>query len=129
MAGHAGVLPLIRGRFFDESDRDGALPVALVSESLADVYFPNEDPLGKRIKVGGVRDPESPWWTIVGVVGTVRTRSLTQAPWPEIFVPAAQRVGRAMSLVVRTDGEPTGFAADLRETVWCSRPASHRSAS
>ena len=115
-------IPLIRGRFFDEADRDGALPVALISQSLADVHFVDEDPIGKRIKVGGVRDPESAWWTIVGVVGTVRTRSLTQVPEPEIFVPAAQRGARAMSLVVRTDGEPTALAADLRETVWSLDP-------
>jgi putative ABC transport system permease protein len=119
---HAMGIPLIRGRFFEESDRDGALPVALISQSLADVHFVNEDPIGKRIKVGGVRNPESPWWTIVGVVGTVRTRSLTQVPEPEIFVPAAQRIGRAMSLVVSTEGEPTALAAVLRETVWSLDP-------
>jgi predicted permease len=115
-------IPLIRGRFLDETDREGTLPVAVVSQSLVDAHFVNEDPIGKRIKVGGVRDPESPWWTIVGVVGTVRTRSLTQVPIPEIFVPAAQRTGRAMSLVVSTEGEPTPFADDLREAVWSIDP-------
>jgi putative ABC transport system permease protein len=119
---HAWGIPLSRGRFFEKSDRDGGLPVALISQSLADVHFVNEDPIGKRIKVGGVRDPESTWWTIVGVVGTVRTRSLTQVPEPEIFVPVAQRIGRALSLVVSTDGEPTALAADLRETVWSLDP-------
>jgi putative ABC transport system permease protein len=115
-------IPLMRGRLFEATDRDGTLPVAVISESLAEAHFATEDPIGKRIKVGGVRDPEATWWTVVGVVGTVRTRGLAQAPRPEIFVPAAQRGARGMSLVVRTDSEPTPLAADLRETVWSIDP-------
>ena len=115
-------IPLLSGRYLLETDRRGSLPVAVISRSLADAHFAGEDPLGKRIKVGGVRDPESPWWTIVGVVETVRSRAVARAPEAEIFIPIAQRPARALSLVIRTDGDPTAIASDLREAVWALDP-------
>lgn len=111
-------IPLVRGRLFQEADRAGAAPVALISESMARRYFADRDPIGKRIKVGGVRDPESPWWTIIGVVGSVRSRAVDRVPEPEIYQSAAQRPGRGWSIVLRTDGDPGALAPALRETVW-----------
>jgi len=111
-------IPLIQGRYLEATDRVDGLNVAVISRSMADAHFEGEDPLGQRLKVGGVRDPESPWWTIVGIVETVRTRAMATAPEPEIYVPVAQMPPRALSLVIHTDGPPTGLAADLREAVW-----------
>lgn len=115
-------VPLLRGRLFDETDRDGTVPVAIISEQLARQQFAGEEPVGKRIKVGGVRDPEAPWWTIVGVVGSVRSRALDRVPEPEIYVPAAQRPSRGWSIVLATDGDPAALAPALRETVWSLDP-------
>ncbi len=111
-------IPLIQGRYLEATDRAGGLNVAVVSRSLADAHFEGADPVGKRLKVGGVRDPDSPWWTIVGVVETVRTRGIATATEPEIYVPLAQMPSRALSLVIHTDGPPAGMATDLREAVW-----------
>ena len=115
-------IPLLSGRTFDEGDREGALNVAIISRSMADRFFAGEDPLGQRIKVGGVRDPESPWWTIVGVVETVRTRAIDRTPEAEVFVPFHQRPARGVSIVVRAEGDPGALTADLREALWSIDP-------
>lgn len=115
-------IPLLQGRLFEASDRQETLPVAIISESLARRFFADRDPIGQRIRVGNVRDPEAPWWTIVGVVGSVRSRALDQIPEPEIYVPLAQRPSRGISLVIRANGEPTGLAPAFRETVWALDP-------
>ena len=110
-------VPILRGRGFLGGDRADAPRVAVVSESFARRYFADGDPLGQRLRVGGVRDPESPWWTIVGVAGSVRSRALDRQPEPEIYMPFAQRAGRGISLVVRTDGEPAAVLPLLRDVV------------
>ncbi len=110
-------IPLIVGRLFDERDRIGATGVALISEWMADHYFPGEDPVGKRIKVGPVREPDSPWWTIVGVVGSVRSRALDSVPEPEIYLAATQRPGRGWSLVLRTEADAASLVPALRDAV------------
>jgi predicted permease len=115
-------IPLVSGRYFDENDRDGTQNVAIISRSMAERHFAGEDPLGQRIKAGGVRNPDAPWWTIVGVVETVRTRAIDRVPEPQVFVPYQQRAARGMSIVVRTDGDPAVLAADLRETIWSIDP-------
>jgi predicted permease len=110
-------VPLLRGRGFTDADRADAPPVTIVSESFARRYFPDGDPLGQRLRIGGVRDDASPWWTIVGVAGSVRSRALDRQPEPEIYLPFAQRASRGMSLVVRTAGEPAAVMPLLRDVV------------
>ncbi len=112
-------IPLLRGRYVDDSDRPDGLLTVVVSQSMVDEQFSDEDPIGKRIKIGGVRDPDSPWWTIVGVVETVRTRGVAATPRPEMFIPYAQRPGRALNIVLHTEGgDPSAYANTLREAVW-----------
>lgn len=91
--------PILRGRAFIESDRQGSPPVAIVSESLARAAWPGLSAVDKRIKFG---TPESaaPWMTVVGVVGDLRYRDL-KAPPPAIYVPAAQTPFPARFLLVR----------------------------
>lgn len=113
---------LLRGRLFEESDREGTTRVALINEALARRHFAGENPIGQRIKVGGVRNPESPWWTIIGVVGSVSSRALDRPPEPEIYVPAAQRPARGWSMVIRAEGEATALAPSLREAIWSLDP-------
>src|SRR5262249_14085327 len=77
-------IPLRRGRLLDEGDRPGAPLVALISESFAQRKFPNQDPIGQRIRVGRNIDIGGPWHTIVGVVGDVKQMSLSLSQ-PDAF--------------------------------------------
>ena len=72
-------IPLIRGRLFTDEDRAQSPRVAIISESTAAMFFPGQDPIGKRIKAAGFSTPRNPdgvWRTIVGVVSNVRYRGL-----------------------------------------------------
>jgi putative ABC transport system permease protein len=79
--------------------------VALISESCAKSQFPNEDPIGKHIQLGGRHD-EKPWATIVGVVGDVRQYGLDRAPGMEAYIAQAQDLGFSYNLVARTTLDP-----------------------
>ncbi|HEX6199167.1 MAG TPA: ABC transporter permease [Thermoanaerobaculia bacterium] len=110
-------IPLARGRLFRPGDDAQAPLVAVVSEELARRAFPGEDPVGRRIKVGGVRNAETPWRTVVGVVGGVRDNALAREPDPEIYLPLAQQPTRAMQVVARTATGGEGAAETLRRVV------------
>jgi putative ABC transport system permease protein len=110
-------IPLIRGRSFSPADGRGQPPVALVNESLARRMWPNEDPIGQRIRVGGATD--GPWRSIVGVTGDVKQLSLAGQS-DAVYVPETQwpQADGALTLVVRTDGNPAGLAGAVRRAVW-----------
>lgn len=61
-------IPLVRSRYFTQADREGSVPVAIVDETFTELEWPGEDPLGKRVRLGG-HDGENPWLEVVGVVG------------------------------------------------------------
>jgi len=84
--------------------------VAIVDEKLARMYWPNGDPTGKRIRIGG-----DTWMTIVGVVPSVKNRKLDENTKPYIYRPTTQWVRRDMSLVVRTMNDPTTLIPALRQ--------------
>jgi predicted permease len=97
-------IPLLRGREFDARDREKSLPVAVVNEALVREYFPNEDPLGKRIRMSDTGD----WLTIVGVVGNVKTftvfKEMGYAVDPSVYLPLKQDGEDSVSILVRTAG-------------------------
>jgi putative ABC transport system permease protein len=101
---------LVRGRAFTEFDRDGTTPVAIVSDDVAALTWPGQDPINKRLKMGGPDSP-SPWWTVVGVAAPTRYREIRE-PRATLYVPAAQFLGTAQNLVVRTSA-PLSLVADL----------------
>jgi putative ABC transport system permease protein len=110
-------IPLLRGRAFTAQDRTGALEVVVVSEGLARRHFPNEDPIGKRLRdrLGGIG-----WQTIVGVVGDVRQFDLES--WelnqqPQVYRCFWQAGMPLMSLAVKTTGDPRGLASAARSRV------------
>ena len=105
-------VPLVNGRLLAESDGADAPPVIVVNESLARIYFVNEDPLGKRITYSGVAR------VIVGIVGDVKHSALDKEAKPEIYFPMAQTTRRNMSLAVRASGDPMQFVAAVRGQVW-----------
>ena len=94
-------IPIRRGRGFTDADREGAVPVALVNETMARSLWVGEDPVGRRIQIGN-----HPWKTVVGVVGDVRHRGLDQEPGNQIYVPFAQWADSSGILVVRSAGDP-----------------------
>jgi putative ABC transport system permease protein len=107
-------IPLLRGRFFRYSDRRGAPAVALVSESFARRYFPNEDPAGRRIKTPF---QENEWLTLVGVVGDVRQSGPEGEVVPQIYQCYLQAGTPYMSLAVRTNGDAMKLADAVRSQI------------
>ena len=103
---------LVRGRLFTERDRPGAPPVAIVNQALVHRYFPNEEPLGKRI---GAMRPDLVWKTIVGVVADVKNSGLKSEPQPEAYLPInfADTVGEP-ELIARVAGDPPTTLAVLK---------------
>jgi predicted permease len=108
-------IPLARGRGFAESDGPGAPAVAVVSQGAADALWPGEDPLGKRLRVGG--DGAAPWITVVGVTQHLRGSPLSRRPGSFIYLPIAQSPGQPVNILVRTRGEPLAFAPTLEALV------------
>jgi len=112
-------IPIIKGRDFDDRDKHGATPVIIITETLARQFFPNEDPIGKRIRPGiSTYDNErSVMREIVGVVGDVRNRSLDTEPKPAYYVPQTQVPFSQMVAVVKTSGEPRSFIPAVTKQV------------
>ena len=123
-------ITLQRGRFFDAHDSGDAQPVILVSRRLAEQTWPNEDAIGKRLKIGPLDSP-NPWLTVVGVVGNVRQAGLYGDERMDLYAPYAQerRVFVApRDLVLRTKGDPASVAGAVRQAVWSvdkDQPISH----
>ncbi len=113
-------IPLLRGRFFDQHDSQDSLPVMIVNRQLADRFWPNQDPTGKRLKIGPA-DSQNPWATVVGVVGDVRQTGLYGGQNLEFYVSYNQdRRGfvAPRDLVVRAKGNPTSLIAAVRQSIW-----------
>ena len=112
-------IPLQRGRFFDAHDSHDSQPVVVVNRRLAEQFWPNEDPVGKRLKVGPLDSP-SQWLTIAGVVGDARQTSIYDQKM-EFYVPYMQETRGFMAprdLVVRTKVDASSIAAAVRQEVW-----------
>jgi predicted permease len=109
-------ISLIRGRFFEPRDSDTAPPVAIVDETLANIFWPGQDPIGKRLHIGG-RGAKVPWDTIVGVVRHVRNRTLEARSRVEVYWPASQRPYGAMTLAVLASGNPMNLVPTIQREV------------
>jgi putative ABC transport system permease protein len=107
-------IPLKRGRLFADTDRKGAPMVALISESCARQIFPNEDPLGRHIQLGGRHDDKE-WATIVGIVGDIRQYGLDQPSNMEAYIAQAQNMDFGFDLVARTSGDPRLMEQTVRQ--------------
>ena len=112
-------IPLKRGRLITDQDRQGAPLVALIDEQFVKKYFPNTDPIGKRMTFGGgqTKAPDSTWMTIVGVVGHAAHEGLDADPRIQYYLPVAQAGGRFLSAAVSTKGDPNGIVAAVRNAV------------
>ena len=110
-------LPLRRGRLLDAHDTAGAPLALVISESLAQRMFPNQDPVGRRVHIG---PPDMPAFTIVGVVGDVKQASLAQSETDAVYSTQIQWYfqDNAMSLVVRAQGDVATLAPAIRRAIW-----------
>jgi putative ABC transport system permease protein len=111
-------IPLRRGRVLDDRDTTNTPPVMLISESLAKRRFPNQDPLGKRVHVGG--PVNRPMFTIVGVVGDVRQMSLALGDTDAVYTTTTQWhwADGTLSLVVRARGDAADFVPAIKNAIW-----------
>ena len=109
------------GRVLKDSDADGTLPVAVISKSLALRYFPEEDALGKKIKVGGA-DGTAPWLTIVGVVDDVHYSWIHKEDLPTLYKSYRQAPPHYASLVLRTVGDPLALVPAVRKEIAAMDP-------
>jgi putative ABC transport system permease protein len=112
-------IPIIKGRDFDDRDKHGSTPVIIISEAFVRQHFPNEDPIGKRIKPGisTFEDEDSTMREVVGVVGDVRNRNLSTEPKPAYYLPQAQIPFNQMVGVVKTTGDPRGLISAVTKQV------------
>jgi putative ABC transport system permease protein len=110
-------ISLVRGRYFDEHDSATSQPVAIVDETLAQTYWPNQDPVGKRLHLGDRQSTRPPWMTVVGVVKHVRNRTLEARSRVEVYWPQAQRPSGSMAVVVRYSGNPLSLAPTIQKEV------------
>jgi putative ABC transport system permease protein len=112
-------IPVLRGRSFETHDSPDATPVVVVNRRLAEQYWPGEEAVGRRLKVGPADSPNA-WLTVVGVVGDVRQTGLYEQKL-EFYVPYMQERRSFMAprdLVVRTNADPAHIAAAVRQAVW-----------
>jgi putative ABC transport system permease protein len=111
-------MTLLRGRLFAELDGENAPPVAVINEALARAYFPNADPLGKRLKVPApVNTPTFYWVTVVGVLADARMESLAEASIPQLYLNLYQRRAKDLSIFLRGRLDTAAIPQEVREQV------------
>jgi putative ABC transport system permease protein len=111
-------IPLLRGREFTETDATGTNPVAIISEMTAQQIFPGENPLGKRIQLGGRHD-DQPWAEIVGIVGDVHQYGLDSPPTPQAYLLYTQfPFNYATVVLARTTLGSAALTRAIEEQIW-----------
>ncbi len=113
---HVMGIPLLSGRFFDRRDILSSPRVTVISKTMARLYFPNQDPLGKQLTFSFPPDSGA-MCEIVGIVGDVRDVALGQDPGPMMYVPYAQAPFWGANVVVKSTLSPSAVAAAIRQEV------------
>jgi putative ABC transport system permease protein len=113
-------VPLLRGRFIASSDTEKSPYVAVLNQAAARQYFPDADPIGKRIQLGALPDDSVPWMEVVGIAGDLK-QDLAGDPKAEMYVSVPQGDSIlpvfALSVVLRTERDPLSEASALRSVV------------
>jgi predicted permease len=109
-------VPLVRGRLFAPGDAASAPRATLINEALARMYFPGEDPIGKRISLSGRPGPED-WATVVGIVGDARETSPDRPAAPQMFMAVDQNPSGGMAFLLRSSRSPAALASEVRRAV------------
>src|SRR5215475_4947546 len=114
-------IPLIRGRFFAEQDSKESARVVIVDENMARTYWPNADPIGKRLKFGSAGN-NNPWMTVVGVVTNVKHYALDADSRVALYVPHLQSGAGSLSIAARTTADPANIAGAVTREVRAMDP-------
>jgi putative ABC transport system permease protein len=109
-------IPIRKGRGFEAGDIQGSSQVVLLSESAVRRFFPDEDPLGKRITIGWRHEPPA-GGEVVGIVGDIKEQGLARASAPEIYLPSDQLPFSSMDVVLRTAVSPLSLAPTIQAAV------------
>jgi len=109
-------IPLLRGRYLDERDTDTAAPVAVIDETMASTYWPNDNPIGQRLKLGGAQS-RNPWMTVVGVVRHVRNRTLEEPSRATVSWAYDQRPFPSLAVAIRSARDPRALAGTVQRLV------------
>jgi predicted permease len=107
-------IPLRQGRWFNEPDTPTSQKVTIIDEYFAEQYWPHEDPLGKRIRTGGL-DSKEPWITIVGVAGRIKQDALDSDPRIAFYMPHSQYTTSAMNVVLRSNVAPATLTSAIKK--------------
>jgi predicted permease len=119
---HVLGMPLLRGRLFSDHDLEDTPQVAVINQAAARTYWPNQDPLGKRVRLRlDSREPLSSakpaWTTIIGVIADARTESLADLAIPQIYRSMYQRPTKDLTIFLRGQLDPSAISAQVREQV------------
>jgi len=109
-------IALLRGRMLSERDGRDAPSVILIDETLAHQFFPNEDPIGRRMRLWGE------FREVVGIVGQVHHYGLEKQPEPTIYAPYEQMTDKAMALAVRTTMDTQAMVKAVKQAIWSVDP-------
>ena len=109
-------IPLLYGRAFTDQDTAGSVPVAIIDEKLARRYWPNDSPIGKRIRFS-VDESEGAWREIVGVVGEIKNLGLSSEAKEQYYYPGSQASAGGMCLMIRTKGSPNAMVETVRKQI------------
>jgi len=111
-------IPLLKGRFFGDQDTRTTSRVVVVDEYMANQLWPGTDPLGKRIRTGGFdATPDTPWMTVIGVVGRVKQDGLDADSRMAYYRYHGQSPSRAMNVAVRSTSDPANLASAVRREI------------
>ncbi len=110
-------IPLREGRLFNDDDVADKPRVAIVDDYMAQQLWPNQDPLGKRFHIGAISETNSPWITVVGVVGRVKQYTLDSDSRIAFYLPQTQYVTRAMNVVMRSSNDPVALAGAVKQQI------------
>ncbi|HEX8748973.1 MAG TPA: ABC transporter permease [Pyrinomonadaceae bacterium] len=108
-------IPLLRGRTFNAQEQTEARHVVVINETLAQKYFPGEDPIGKRLTIDMMDDPVPS--EIIGIVGDVKHLSLDSETRAMVYWPHPELAYSGMTVVVRTAGDPSQLAAAVQREI------------
>jgi putative ABC transport system permease protein len=110
-------IPLVRGRALSESDTHDSPPVTLINQTMADRFWPGQNAIGRRFKRGRRPSPNTPWITVVGIVGDVRHSTLSEPPRQEMYVPFDQSPVDFVVLAVRSHLPPRALIKPLQTEI------------
>jgi putative ABC transport system permease protein len=114
-------MTITRGRGFTAGDHAEAPPVVVINETMARTGWPNEDPVGRRIRAGD-ETSQAPWMTVIGVIRDAHRSDVTRVIRPELYRCALQATPRTQTVFLRTAGEPTAIVQSVRREIQALDP-------